>query len=101
VDVTELDTTDLLQIKFIDEDGDIGVPPSNDWRLDWDIDDRSVADVIASETDRSNYQVRINGKVTGQTNIRIVINHLGHKDYESADIPIIVTSRNQSKGNMN
>jgi hypothetical protein len=93
INVIANDTTEILSIQFVEEDGDIGIPPSDDWTLDWSIDDISRADVVASDSEISSYQIHIYGKVAGQTNIRFIINHHGHKDYESADIPIIIEAR--------
>jgi hypothetical protein len=90
IEVTENDSTDILAIKFIEEDGHISVPPSDDWALAWSIANESIAQVVSTDSQIEVYQLRIVGKSPGQTNIRIIINHLGHKDYESADIPVIV-----------
>jgi hypothetical protein len=92
INVTEKDSTDLLAIKFIEENGHVGVPPTDDWSLDWIITDVSVADVVSTDSQIQSYLLRISGKNIGQTNIRIIINHLEHKDYESADLPIVVVS---------
>jgi hypothetical protein len=92
IQVTENDSTDILNIKFIEEDGHIGIPPTDDWALDWSIANENLAEVISTESQLENYQIRFSGISAGQTSIRILINHLGHKDYESADIPLIVNS---------
>jgi hypothetical protein len=92
IEITEGDTTDQISIVFTEEDGDVGIPPTDEWTLDWEVDDESVAEVIASDSEKMLYQLRIYGKVTADTEIKIMINHLGHKDYESAGIPVIVSS---------
>jgi len=90
IEVTENDTTEILSIIFLAEDGHIGVPPTDDWSLDWLIGDESTSDVVATDSQIELYTLHIAGKKAGQTPIKIIINHLGHKDYESAEIPIIV-----------
>jgi hypothetical protein len=92
IEITASDSTGLLDIKFVEEDGHIGIPPTDDWALDWRIANETVAQMVSTDTQLEAYQIRIAGKNSGQTSIRILINHLGHKDYESADIPIIVRS---------
>jgi hypothetical protein len=90
IEVVENDTTDILRINFLQEDGHIGIPPTDDWSLDWLIADGTIAEVVTTDSQLELYQLHIAGKKAGQTTIKIIINHHSHKDYESAEIPIIV-----------
>ena len=90
IEVQQGTDTALLSVKFITEDGSIGIPPNNDWSLDWNIADTTHADVISNDDELQQYRFHIAGKLVGITTIKIIINHHGHKDFESKSIPIEV-----------
>ena len=96
IGVTVNDHTSLLSIQFINDDGDFGIPPNNDWSLDWVIADTSVADVDYHEGELELYKFRIEGKKVGETTIKIIINHHDHKDFESKAIPIRINAAIQA-----
>lgn len=91
IDVDNGDLTSLLHVEFLTEDGDIGLPPNDEWSMDWSIADTSFADLIANAVELQQYNFFILGKKVGTTTIKIIINHQGHKDFESKEIPIEVT----------
>jgi hypothetical protein len=92
IEVEENDETALLSIKFIEEDGEVRIPPTADWSLSWDVADTSFADVEYHQDELVFYHFNIMGKKSGQTDITIIINHFDHKDFESKEIPIVVSS---------
>ena len=58
IEVAENDTSEILSIKFIEEDGHIGVPPTDDWSLDWLIDDETTSEVVATNAQIELYQLQ-------------------------------------------
>lgn len=93
------DETALLSIKFIEEDGDVGIPPGNEWSLDWSVADTAVAEVEVHADELELYRFHIVGKKPGKTNITIIINHNEHKDFESLPITIDVLAPGKVSGN--
>ena len=83
--------TALLSVRFIAEDGDLFVPDEDDdYALDWEIADESIAEVEHHAED-SAWGFHIIGLAEGQTTIRIKINHGGHADFVSPEIEIHVS----------
>ena len=82
--------TALLSVRFIAEDGDLFTPDEDDdYALDWEIADASIAEVEHQAED-SAWAFQIIGLAEGQTTIRIKINHEGHADFVSPEIEIHV-----------
>ena len=82
--------TALLSVRFIAEDGDLFTPDEDDdYALDWEIADQSIAEVEHHAED-SAWAFHIIGLAEGQTTIRIKINHGGHADFVSPEIEIHV-----------
>ena len=82
--------TVLLSVRFIAEDGDLFTPDEDDdYALDWEITDESIAEVEHQAED-SAWAFRIIGLAEGQTTIRIKINYGGHADFVSPEIEIHV-----------
>jgi hypothetical protein len=90
IEVAQGEDTALLSVKFIEEDGDVGLPPNSDWSLAWEVADTAVADVHTHQNEIQNYQFHIEGKAAGETDIKIIVNHFDHKDFESREIPVSV-----------
>jgi hypothetical protein len=90
IEVEEGDLTPLLSVKFITEDGEVGIPPSDVWSLSWEIENTDHADLESHGGELAEYRFHIRGKEEGTTNIKIIINHNDHKDFESKEIPIHV-----------
>jgi hypothetical protein len=78
------------QLLFLDEDGDIGIPPTDAWSLGWEIGDTMIADVVSTQEDHSRYEIQFSGLKEGQTSIKVQIFHKDHKDFESEGISVIV-----------
>jgi len=83
-------TTPIYQLLFLEENGNIGVPPTDEWSLGWEINDVSVSDMVSTQEDHDLYQIQLSGLKQGQTTIVIQILHNDHKDFESEFIPIVV-----------
>ncbi len=82
--------TALLSVRFIAEDGDLFTPDEDDdYALDWEITDESIADV-EHHAENNAWAFHIIGLAEGQTTIRIKINHGGHADFVSPEIEIHV-----------
>ena len=82
--------TALLSVRFIAEDGDLFTPDEDDdYALDWEIADASIAEVEHQAED-SAWAFHIIGLAEGQTTIRIKITHGGHVDFVSPEIEIHV-----------
>ena len=82
--------TPLLSVRFLNEDGHIGVPDGDEYDLIWSIADESVATVVSHEEELNDYQFHIEGKQIGTTSITVILNHNEHKDFESKAIAIQV-----------
>ena len=82
--------TPLLSVRFLNEDGDIGVPDGDEYDLSWSIADESVATVVSHDEELNDYQFHIEGKQIGTTSITVILNHNEHKDFESKAIAIQV-----------
>jgi hypothetical protein len=83
-------TSPKYQLLFLDEDGNVGIPPTNVWSLGWEIGDTMIADVVSTQEDHSRYEIQYSGLKEGQTTIKIQIFHNDHKDFESDSIPLVV-----------
>ena len=82
--------TALLTVRFIGEDGDIVTPDADDgFSLSWEIADETIAEVEQHAEDGA-WSFHIVGVANGQTSIVIKLNHNGHTDFVSLEIPIHV-----------
>ena len=82
--------TPLLTVRFIDEDGDMFTPHADDnFSLSWEIADGEIAEVEQHAAEGA-WSFHINGVENGQTSIVIKLNHAGHSDFVSKEIPIHV-----------
>ena len=82
--------TPLLTVRFVDEDGDTFTPHADDdFSLAWEIADDSIAEVEHHAEDGA-WSFHIVGVEEGQTSIVIKLNHEGHADFVSMEIPIHV-----------
>jgi hypothetical protein len=90
IEVDEGELSPLLSVKFITEDGEVGIPPGSEWSMDWEIADTDHADLETHSDELQEYRFHIRGKEEGETSIKIIVNHNDHKDFESKEIPIHV-----------
>lgn len=82
--------TPLLAVHFIDEDGDTFTPHADgDFSLSWEVADGTIAEVEQHTADGA-WSFHIVGAANGQTSIVIKLNHAGHTDFVSKEIPIHV-----------
>ncbi|MBN2279691.1 MAG: hypothetical protein JXQ65_03840 [Candidatus Marinimicrobia bacterium] len=91
INVNVEDMTPLLSVKFIAEDGEIGIPEGEEYGFDWEIDNSDIAEVHTHDDELDEYRFHVRGLRVGETKIKLIINHNNHKDFESKAIPIIVT----------
>jgi hypothetical protein len=90
IELHEGELSPLLSVKFITEDGEVGIPDGDEWSLDWVIEDTDIADLESHGDELEEYRFHIRGKEEGETEITIIINHNDHKDFESQPIHIHV-----------
>ena len=82
--------TALLSLRFIDEEGDLFAPESDDgFSLDWEIADETIAEVEQHQEDGA-WAFHLIGLVTGRASLIIKLNHEGHADFVSKAIEIVV-----------
>jgi len=82
--------TSLLNVKFITDEGEVGIPEGDEFSFDWEIADTSIAQLVSHGTELEEFKFHIQGKEEGETTIKIFINHHDHKDFESKAIDIHV-----------
>ena len=91
VDVGLEKETPLLQIRFLNEEGERFTPHTEDgYSLGWEVTDTSVAEVEWHEEDGA-WAFHIIGESVGETTMTIKINHGGHSDFVSLPFEIHVT----------
>lgn len=93
-EVEEGEDTALLSVKFLDEDGDVGIPDGEEYDFVWTIADTTIAAVESHGEELAEFKFHLQGKAAGNTTITIGINHNDHKDFESKAIPLTVTASN-------
>ena len=82
--------TPLLQVYFLDEDGDRFRPHAEDgYSLGWEIGDETIAEVEHHEEDGA-WAFHIVGVGVGETTLVLKIDHSGHSDFVSKEIEIHV-----------
>ena len=82
--------TPLLSVFFIGEDGKTFVPETDEgFTLAFDIKDTSVAEIEHNEEDAP-WSFYVKGVIEGETFVAIKLNHSGHADFVSKEIPIFV-----------
>ena len=91
VDVGLEKETPLLQIRFLNEEGDSFTPHTEDgYSLGWEVTDSAIAEVEWHEEDGL-WAFHIIGESVGETTMTIKINHGGHSDFVSLPFEIHVT----------
>lgn len=91
IDIDTLPGGHAITVRFIDEDGNVGLP-SADPDAGWDHDLAiTVADTtIARATDVQRWGFRLVGLRAGATTVSVHLLHGGHDDYVSLAIPVVV-----------
>ena len=90
IEVKVEDMTALLSVKFLAEDGDVGIPEGEEYGFDWEVENSDIAEIHTHDEEMEEYKFHVEGHEVGQTNIKIIINHNDHKDFESKPIPVKV-----------
>jgi hypothetical protein len=80
--------TDTLDVTFLDPDSVEFTPPVEHFEFDHEIDDPSKV----SLTEVPDWSFRLNGLLTGVTQLRVIIFHEDHADFTSPDVPVLVAS---------
>jgi len=74
--------TNIINIRWISEDGDRFVPDEEDFFLEWTIDDENVLEVEQHEED-GKWAFHLVGSGAGETEIRFSLFHVDHADFTS------------------
>lgn len=94
IEIDEGEETALITVWFIDHDGDEFQPHVDEGHsLGYEF---STADIVEFEQHDEDgaWSFHLHGEAAGTTNLSVIILHSGHSDFESQDIPVIVTSAN-------
>lgn len=90
IEVGHEKATALLTVRFISEDGDIFTPDADaGFSLSWKVADETIAEVEQHAEDGV-WSFHIVGVANGHTSVVIKLNHAGHTDFVSLEIPIHV-----------
>lgn len=83
--------TALLNVRFLDEAGDLFAPDSDDgFSLGWEIADEAIAEIEQHDEDGL-WAFHVAGLTEGETALVIKLNHNGHADFVAKGIAIHVT----------
>jgi hypothetical protein len=74
--------TNIINIRWISEDGDRFLPDGEDYYLEWTIDDENVLEVEQHEED-GKWAFHLKGTGAGETEIRFSLFHVDHADFTS------------------
>lgn len=80
-----------LEIKFIDEDGDLITPEEEEKILSWALDEPSLVDIKFLPNEK--WKISITGVKVGTTNIQFFLNHYDHPDFRTPKIPLKVVEK--------
>ncbi len=81
--------TGPIQVNFLDNDGNIEVPPDDPQKsLGWIITDPDILDL--NKSDSSDWEFTLTGKKAGATELEIQILHNGHTDFRTPKIPVVI-----------
>ncbi len=81
-------TTTLLSVRFIDGEGNEGVPQGDEYSMLLTIQNGAIAGIVQHAGE--DWSFHIQGKAAGHTTLTIAILHGDHADFESAPIPVHV-----------
>jgi len=88
IEVDEGEMTALLLVKFINLEGALFVPEGDEYSMQYEIADTSIAGVVQHAGE--DWEFHIKGKEHGETTIVLKIFHGDHADFISKPIPIHV-----------
>ena len=81
--------TNIINIRWISEDGDRFVPEEDVYFLEWTIDDENVLEVEQHEED-GKWAFHLKGVRAGETDIRFSLFHVDHSDFTSLPFEVHV-----------
>src|SRR6056297_2286140 len=81
--------TNIINIRWISEDGDRFVPEEDSYYLEWAIDDENVLEVEQHEED-GKWAFHLKGSGAGETDIRFSLFHVDHADFTSLPFEVHV-----------
>lgn len=84
-------STDHIDVQFYDEDENVvDGPEDSDKQLAWIIGNAALCEVWQHAGEEGGYEVHLRGLAEGLTTIEFLINHEGHSDFRSGNIPVRV-----------
>lgn len=84
--------TALLNVRFLDEEGDLFAPDGDDgFSLDWELTDKTIAEIEQHREDGL-WAFHVVGLIEGETALVIKLNHNGHADFVAKGIAVHVTA---------
>jgi len=81
--------TNIINIRWISEDGDRFVPEEDSYYLEWAIDDENILEVEQHEED-GKWAFHLKGSGAGETDIRFSLFHVDHADFTSLPFEVHV-----------
>jgi hypothetical protein len=81
--------TNIINIRWISEDGDRFIPDEDSYNLQWTIDNESVLEVEQHEED-GKWAFHLKGAGAGETDIRFSLFHVDHADFTSLPFEVHV-----------
>jgi len=89
--VTNGELSDHFDVKFYNEDEIIVDPPESEGiKLAFAVADESIVEFWQHEDEQGEFEFHLRGLNSGVTSIELFIEHEGHNDYRSGDIPVVV-----------
>ncbi len=86
--VVDGDTTDVITVRFYDEDEEVVAGPIDaGMALAWIFGNAALCEVIPGV---AAYEIRLRGLAEGLTTIEFLLNHQGHADFRSGNLPLRV-----------
>ncbi|MEX0680180.1 MAG: hypothetical protein WD097_02270 [Balneolales bacterium] len=79
--------SDLVTVRFLDEDGDRFEPEDEEYSLGWEIGNEDVLEIDQHEED-GKWNFHFVGVGSGETYVRFVLFHGDHSDFTSMDFEI-------------
>ncbi|MDZ7756431.1 hypothetical protein [Rhodohalobacter sp.] len=91
------DETALIEIFFIDDDGNEFVPDEPEVYLDFEISDSNIIEI--EQHDGELWEFHVLGLQEGTANLTLLLMHDGHPDFESPAIEVTVVPAATAKSN--
>ena len=82
--------SDVFEVEFIDENGEIINNDPQEYKLAWSYEDSQIAILDQHTDDLNEWQFHIHGKTPGYTTFQLQLENGGSVDYSSPAIPLEV-----------